>query len=192
MRLGLEWACRTAAPLPGAHVYLPPPGWPILLLCYAVFAAIAYRAELRLTRTRIAGLMLIPALAYLGFVWRQPPPRHTQVAAISVGRGNCILTRFPDGRSVLFDAGSAGRADEIAERVIAPALWSLGVRRLDLLILSHGDSDHYNGAEELARRMRVGRVAVTRLFRRPVRARAPFASRDRRRCSETCRDGRPA
>jgi len=160
----LEWACRTAAPLPGAHICLPPPGWAILLLCYAVFAAIAYRAEFGLTRTRIAGLMLIPALAYLGFVWRQPPPRHTQVAAISVGRGNCILTRFPDGRSVLFDAGSSGRADEIAERVIAPALWSLGVRRLNLLILSHGDSDHYNGAEELARRMRVGRVAVTDYF----------------------------
>jgi competence protein ComEC len=160
----LEWACRTVAPLSGAHFYLPPPGWPILLLCYAVFAAIAYRAELRLTRACIAGLMFIPALAYLGFVWRQPPPRHTQVAAISVGRGNCILTRFPDGRSVLFDAGSAGRADEIAERVIVPALWSLGVRRLDLLFLSHGDSDHYNGAEELARRMRVGRVAVTDYF----------------------------
>ena len=48
--------------------------------------------------------------------------------------------------------------------MIVPALWSLGVRRLDLLVLSHGDADHYNGAEELARRMHVGGVAVTNYF----------------------------
>ena len=136
----------------------------MILLCGAVFAAIAYRAELGLTRRRVAALMLVPAFAYLLFVWPQSSVRHLRVDAISVGHGNCILTRFPDGRSLLFDAGSSGRADDIAERVIVPALWSLGVRRLDLLVLSHGDADHYNGAEDLARRMRVGGVAVTNYF----------------------------
>ena len=160
----MEWACGSAASLPGFCVYLPPPGWAMILLCGAVFTAMAYRAELGLTRRRVAALMLIPAFAYLLFVWPQSSVRHLRVDAISVGHGNCILTRFPDGRSLLFDAGSAGRADDIAERVIVPALWSLGVRRLDLLVLSHGDADHYNGAEELARRMRVGGVAVTNYF----------------------------
>ncbi len=117
-----------------------------------------------MTRRRVAALMLVPAFAYLLFVWPQSSVRHLRVDAISVGHGNCILTRFPDGRSLLFDAGSAGRADDIAERVIVPALWSLGVRRLDLLVLSHGDADHYNGTEELARRMHVGGVAVTNYF----------------------------
>ena len=160
----LEWACGAAARLPGVCVYLPPPGWAIILLCGAVFAAMAYRAELGLTRRRVAALMLVPAFAYLLFVWPQSSVRHLRVDALSVGHGNCILTRFPDGRSLLFDAGSAGRADDIAERVIVPALWSLGVRRLDLLVLSHGDADHYNGAEELARRMHIGGVAVTNYF----------------------------
>jgi competence protein ComEC len=160
----LEWACRAAARLPGVCVYLPPPGWAMILLCGAVFTAMAYRAKLGLTRRRVAALMLVPAFAYLLFVWPQSSVRHLRVDAISVGHGNCILTRFPDGRSLLFDAGSAGRADDIAERVIVPALWSLGVRRLDLLVLSHGDADHYNGTEELARRMHVGGVVVTNYF----------------------------
>jgi competence protein ComEC len=160
----LEWACRAAARLPGVCVYLPPPGWAMILLCGAVFTAMAYRAQLGLTRRRVAALMLVPAFAYLLFVWPQSSVRHLRVDAISVGHGNCILTRFPDGRSLLFDAGSVGRPDDIAERVIVPALWSLGVRRLDLLVLSHGDADHYNGAEELARRMHVGGVAVTNYF----------------------------
>ena len=160
----LEWACGAAARLPGVCVYLPPPGWAMILLCGAVFAAIAYRVVLRLTRARVVALMLLPAFAYLLFVWPQSSVRHLRVDAISVGHGNCILTRFPDGRSLLFDAGSAGRSGDIAERVIVPALWSLGVRRLDLLVLSHGDADHFNGAEELARRMHVGGVAVTKYF----------------------------
>ena len=160
----LEWACRAAAQLPGVCVYLPPPGWAMILLCGAVFTALAYRARLGLTRRRVAALMLVPAFAYLLFIWPQSSVRHLRVDAISVGHGNCILTRFPDGRSLLFDAGSAGRADDIAERVIVPALWSLGVRRLDLLVLSHGDADHYNGTAELARRMHVGGVAVTNYF----------------------------
>ena len=160
----LEWACRAAARLPGVCVYLPPPGWAMILLCGAVFTALAYRAQLGLTRRRVAALMLLPAFAYLLFVWPQSSVRHLRVDTISVGHGNCILTRFPEGRSLLFDAGSVGRADDIAERVIVPALWSLGVRRLDLLVLSHGDADHYNGTEDLARRMHVGGVAVTNYF----------------------------
>jgi competence protein ComEC len=160
----MEWVCSAAARLPGVCVYLPPPGWAIILLCGAVFIVVAYRTELGLTRPRIAALMLVPAFAYLLFVWPQSSAPHLRVDAISVGHGNCILTRFPDGHSLLFDAGSAGRADDIAERVIVPALWSLGLRRLDLLVLSHGDADHYNGAEEIARRMHVGGVAVTNYF----------------------------
>jgi competence protein ComEC len=160
----LEWACGAAARLPGVCVYLPPLGWAVILLCGGVFVAIAYRQKLGLTRARVAALMFVPAFAYLLFVWPQSSVRHLRVDAISVGHGNCILTRFPDGRSLLFDAGSSGRADDIAERVIVPALWALGVRRLDLLVLSHGDADHYNGAEDLARRMRVGGVAVTNYF----------------------------
>jgi competence protein ComEC len=160
----MEWACDAAARVPGFCVYLPPPGWAVILLCAAVFAAIAYREYLGLTRRRIAALVLVPAFAYLAFVWPQSSVRRLRVDAISVGHGNCILTRFPDGHSLLFDAGCSGRADDIAERVIVPALWSLGVRRLDLLVLSHGDADHYNGAEDLARRMRIGRVAVTNYF----------------------------
>ena len=161
----MDWVSGTLARVPGVVLYVPPPGWLWVTLCYAAIAAVVYRATLRLTRRRIALLLLLPVAAYLGFVWRAAPPSRAQVGALSMGMGNCVLVQFADGKNLLFDAGSAGHS-EVGERVIAPALWSLGVRRLDLVVLSHSDTDHYNGFLELARRIPVGRVAVSRHFDR--------------------------
>jgi competence protein ComEC len=52
----------------------------------------------------------------------------------------------PDGRSLLVDAGgSISTRTDIGSRVVAPALWGLGVRRLDVAVLTHGDPDHIGG-----------------------------------------------
>ena len=153
------------AKLPFVVLHLPSPGWPWLLVCYAVLAAIAFREKLRLNRWRIAAIVVIPALLYLGLVWRQGTPSNLQVSVLSLGEGNCVLVRFPDGKNLLFDAGSWGKP-HCGEQVIAPALWSAGVRRLDLVVLSHSDTDHYNGFIGLAGRIKVGRVALSNYFDR--------------------------
>ncbi len=62
---------------------------------------------------------------------------------LATGQGNCVLAQFPSGKNILFDVG--GERNDAAERIIIPALWSLGVRKLDLVILSHADRDHTAG-----------------------------------------------
>jgi competence protein ComEC len=52
----------------------------------------------------------------------------------------------------------------VAERIIAPYLWSRGIRKLDAVILSHGDLDHYNGLPRLAEQFRIGEVYVNPSF----------------------------
>jgi beta-lactamase superfamily II metal-dependent hydrolase/alpha-beta hydrolase superfamily lysophospholipase len=44
--------------------------------------------------------------------------------------------------------------------VIAPALWELGVRQIDHLVLSHADADHYSGLIDLIDRFRIGVVHI--------------------------------
>ena len=161
----MGWLVRLVARVECVVLYLPPPGWWWVGLCYAVMAAVAARGFLRLNRCRVVMLMLAPALAYLGLVWGTPAPERMRVTAVSVGYGNCLLVQFPDGKTLLFDAGSMG-IERVGERVIAPALWRQGVRRLDAVVLSHHDADHYNGFLQVAERIPVGKVCLPFCFDR--------------------------
>ncbi len=82
---------------------------------------------------------------------------------IDVGHGTSAIVELPDGRVWLYDAGHMGVPDRSHE-VIANALWSLPTARIDTLILSHADSDHYNATTGLLRRFRLGRVVSTARF----------------------------
>jgi competence protein ComEC len=77
-----------------------------------------------------------------------------RLTAFDVGQGEALLLRTPSGRAVMVDAGGAGfdgTAFDIGGRVLAPALWARGVRRLEVLALTHGDPDHAGGAAAILR-----------------------------------------
>lgn len=86
-----------------------------------------------------------------------------RVTFLSVGHGGCTVLETPDGRVIVYDAGTMAGPDTV-KRVIAPFLWSRGIRRIDELILSHADLDHYNGVPELLRRFPVGQATMTPSF----------------------------
>jgi competence protein ComEC len=65
-----------------------------------------------------------------------------------VGQGDALLLQSPGAGALLVDTGGApfGGGVDIGRRVLAPALWARGVRRLDTLLITHGDPDHMGGA----------------------------------------------
>ncbi|OFW06014.1 MAG: DNA internalization-related competence protein ComEC/Rec2 [Acidobacteria bacterium RIFCSPLOWO2_02_FULL_68_18] len=72
-----------------------------------------------------------------------------RVTAFDVGQGDATLVQLPGGSALLVDAGGlpfGGGSFDVGSRVLAPALWARGVRRLDALLLTHGDPDHVGGA----------------------------------------------
>jgi competence protein ComEC len=69
-----------------------------------------------------------------------------RVTFLDVGQGDGIVVQFPEGQSLLVDAGGSATGFDIGGRIVRPALWALGVRRLDWLAVSHGDIDHAGGA----------------------------------------------
>jgi competence protein ComEC len=69
-----------------------------------------------------------------------------RVTFLDVGQGDSILVQFPTGQSLLVDAGGSATGFDIGTRVVRPAMWALGVRRLDWLAVTHGDIDHAGGA----------------------------------------------
>lgn len=93
-----------------------------------------------------AWLALAPML-----LW--PPDRPGEgewdLHALDVGQGSALLVRTAR-HTLLFDAGArhARDADEGA-RTVMPALKALGVRRLDVLVVSHADLDHAGGVRSV-------------------------------------------
>jgi competence protein ComEC len=91
------------------------------------------------------------------------PADELRVTFLAVGHGGCTVLETSDGRTLLYDAGALGGPD-VTRKQIAPFLWSRGVGRIDEVILSHADLDHFNGLPELLDRFAVGQITLTPTF----------------------------
>jgi competence protein ComEC len=94
-----------------------------------------------------------------------------EVSVLDVGQGDSIFTSFPNGRTMLIDGGGlAGSAwiggqrsgPDIGEEVVSPYLWSRGLKRLDVVALTHAHHDHLDGLYSVLDNFRVGQLWVGR------------------------------
>ncbi|RZJ06727.1 MAG: DNA internalization-related competence protein ComEC/Rec2 [Rubrivivax sp.] len=136
--------------LPGAVWWLPAaPVWAQgLALLGAALVVMRLPWRLRLAGLAMTLPLLWPALP-------APAAGEFELLAPDVGQGNAVLVRT-QGRVLLFDAGPAyAPGQDAGERVLLPLLRGLGVRRVDMLMLSHRDADHVGGAATLLRALQV-------------------------------------
>ena len=73
--------------------------------------------------------------------------RNLDVTVLDVGQGSANLVQLPGGRTILVDGGGFGdnRVFDVGRSIVAPYLGRLKIRTLDLVVLSHANSDHLNG-----------------------------------------------
>lgn len=68
------------------------------------------------------------------------------LTAFSVGQGESMLLSIDDRKHILVDGGGLyGDRFDVGERLLAPALGLLGIRRLDAVLLTHNHPDHRKG-----------------------------------------------
>lgn len=82
-----------------------------------------------------------------------------RATCLAVGHGCAVVLELPDGKTVLYDAGQLGSPEACAQ-AITRYLWSEGKRRIDSVVISHEDVDHFNALPELLERVTVGQVVV--------------------------------
>ncbi len=75
-------------------------------------------------------------------------PDQAEVRVLDIGQGNAVLVRTPEHHAVLFDAGPKG-CD------LAGQLRSLGVHKLDAVVISHPHADHFAGLLEVVEEVEV-------------------------------------
>jgi competence protein ComEC len=97
----------------------------------------------------------------------QHPRNALLVEAIDVGQGDSLLLITPEGKTLLVDGGGFGGGPrqapqdfDIGEQVVSEALWSRGIRRLDVVALSHAHSDHMGGLPSVLRNFRPAELWV--------------------------------
>ncbi|HEU5139055.1 MAG TPA: DNA internalization-related competence protein ComEC/Rec2 [Bacillales bacterium] len=148
-------------------------GKPSLWLVFMLYAAIFYGFVIWESGDRKLRLVK-PAVLFIGlclFQWFSPYLSSTgEVTMLDVGQGDSILIELPHRRAVyLIDTGGkVGFEKEpwqiqkhsfmVGRDVVLHELKARGIRKIDKLILTHGDKDHSGGAKALFGKVQIGSI----------------------------------
>lgn len=144
---------RGCAGLP-ALPWLPGAGGATLVVLLVGAAVVALDARRRASSRRVAaGVLAVAGLALTGgwageSAGRLRRPADWEIAACDVGQGDGLVLNGGGGHFLMVDTGRRPAP-------LAACLASLGVGRIDLLVLTHWDADHVGAARSL-----VGRVTA--------------------------------
>jgi competence protein ComEC len=118
--------------------------------------------------TTILAIILIFAprwlpIRYLGFIYllplwlifKQPELEYGEfeLTVFDVGQNLAVAIRTQN-RHILYDTAN----DWMGKRVVVPYLRNHNIHNLDLLIISHADSDHIGGADYVTKQIAVGQI----------------------------------
>ena len=141
---------KVAAAFPLSAVYTAS----IYIVIFLFFAYVLLAVFLAIKRKHPAMLVccLILCLCIcLGASWVEPICDDVRMTVLDVGQGQAIILQS-EGKTFLVDCG--GDSDTAAADAAAEKLLSMGISRLDGLILTHYDRDHAGGAIYLLSRVR--------------------------------------
>jgi competence protein ComEC len=120
------------------------------------------------------------------FAWRPLPPAPStfRMTVLDVGQGTAIVVRT-HSHALLYDTGPGWHETaDAGSRIVAPFLRAEGVRRLDVMIVSHKDLDHSGGALSVLQVVPVGVLVSSLPLDSPIVAR-----QSERGAALRCRDG---
>jgi competence protein ComEC len=177
-----EWIVRWAAAQTSGHRFVCGPSWITVAVFYSLLLLATVLSSWGLAKSvgqpstlRQGALWCAVALSLIpGWVvgWPARASRPMQGQILAVGHGLAIVLQLPGGQSILYDCGRMGDP-RVGRRIIAPALWSLGVTRLDAIYLSHADQDHFNALPDLMDRFSIGHVVIPAGFENERASLAP-------------------
>lgn len=150
--VGLDAAMHAAAFFSSfsfSTIWLPsPPAW-LLIIYFCSLTGFAYSCS----KKRWSVLPAFCSLSLCLWLFVHPPQEYQaqgedffRISYLDVGQGSATFLEYPSGLRVLIDGGgSSFSTTTVGERVIAPFLWTKGIRKIDAIIITHPDADHYNG-----------------------------------------------
>lgn len=130
-----------------SSMVLSMPGTAVFVL--ALIALATLLAPRGLGLRAVAAPLLLPALLFNAST---PVTRGFEVHVLDVGQGLAVLV-FAGEKTLLFDTGGKVSPQlSMFEAAVVPFLQASGRRKIDTLVVSHGDEDHAFGVADVVRR----------------------------------------
>jgi competence protein ComEC len=128
-----------------------------LVLLYGLFACLFLQVSSFKSQVPNAPRYLLLALLAVLFtdatfwIWHRYFHRDLRVTFLDVGQGDAVVVELPGSQVMVIDGGGFASEDfDVGEAILAPFLWSRKIGRVDILVMSHPQLDHYGGLTFLA------------------------------------------
>lgn len=158
-----NWLCGCFAGLPGAMLIVGKPAlWKMLFYYAGLIVLVWYLHQRSLIRkgnkkgrgTKRKGYIwtlerkqiVLGGLLLLFLLWTGK--KEFEVDVLDVGQGDGSFLRTESGVNIFVDGGSSD-VSKVGEYRILPFLKSKGIRQIDFWFVSHTDSDHISGLQEI-------------------------------------------
>lgn len=148
------WLCWLDSVLPAlALPAAPSPAMTVLAIVGVLIAFVPVLPWARVSGVALCSVLLIPPVADLA-------PGELRLTVLDVGQGLAAVVETTN-HVLVYDTGPGRGRFSAGAAVIAPYLRSRGRRRVDQLIVSHGDNDHAGGWPGLAAAVPITRVMLS-------------------------------
>lgn len=132
---------RLIARIPFAALYTASI-YSVLWLIFAYILVAAFLCMRKKPVKALLGCLSVSMLLCFACSWTEPRLDKCRMTVLDVGQGQSVLLSF-DGKHYLVDCG--GSYDSNASNAAADTLLSQGIFRVDGIILTHFDRDHWGG-----------------------------------------------
>lgn len=133
--------------MPCSVIYIPEMGWSGLL--FSIVVTILFFSLIRVPSRRtlmalclaLAGMLAVGLTSYI----KTNRVNNIHATFFNVGNGDAAFVKPPQTNGILVDGGPATEFFNAGQSIIVPFLMLKAITRLDAVVLSHPQSDHYGG-----------------------------------------------
>lgn len=111
---------------------------------------------------RVRGKAVLAVALGCAVLTALPPLLHPvrEITYLDVGQGDSTLVRLRNFTMLIDGGGSVGSDYDVGTRTVVPALRSLGVKKIDVVVATHADTDHIEGLTGVLNNLKVGELWI--------------------------------